>query len=333
MPSFFNPQALSVDQKSLWDWAMTEYRRVQDSNIDRQIANMSEFQRQFLLDDERARHPGSTANIRDILRSWAGMMGGGAGSGKSALFARLLSGKPALPYPPPTSFSYPWYEVVEEPGPFPVTVGSPLAADCRSGASDEMVIDQCSWKIVSSNAAATELSQLQSELNILGTPAKAGGKHRVYHWTQDLFQRVDRAYESGPELMVEFGEWPAYRLRIGRHVSQSQRKHAENVVAGANRLHSLQPASSVFDTHYLCFSPAIGRTVAKGVHPKARLEQSQSRVKAAGKEGGMFSGLDQLAMDHQKSTLKQDVAEFEARPDGWDWVELSYDTWVLEKAR
>ena len=208
-----------------------------------------------------------------------------------------------------------------------------LAADGRPGASDEMVIDQCSWKIVSSNAAATELSQLQSELSILGTPAKAGGKHRVYHWTQDLFQRVARAYESGPELMVEFGEWPAYRLRIGRHASQSHRRHAENVVTGVNRLHTVQPASSVFDTHYLCFSPAIGRTVAKGVHPKARLEQSQSRVKAAGKEGGMFSGLDQLAMDHQKSTLKQDVAEFEARPDGWDWVELSYDTWVLEKAR
>lgn len=329
MPSYFNPQALSADQQGLWDWAMKEYRRVQDQNIDRQIANMSDYQKQFLVDDERARHPGRTADVREILRSWSSMMGGGAGSGKSALFARLLSGKPALPYPPPTSFSYPWYEVVEEPGPFPVTIGSPLAADGRPGASDEMIIDQCSWKIVSSNAAATELGQLQCELKNLGTQAKVGGNHRINHWTQDLFQRVASAYANEPVLMVEFGEWPAYRLRIGRHVSQSQRRHAENVVTGANRLHTLQPASSVFDAHYLCFRPTIGRTVAKGVHPKKRLEVSQSKVK----DGGMFVGLDQLALSHQKTTLKHDVAEFEARPDGWDWVEFSYDTWVLEKVR
>lgn len=100
MPSYFNPHALSVDQQGLWDWAMKEYRRVQDQNIDRQIANMSDYQKQFLVDDERARHPGRTADVREILRSWSSMMGGGAGNGKSALFARLLSGKPALPWMP-----------------------------------------------------------------------------------------------------------------------------------------------------------------------------------------------------------------------------------------
>jgi len=332
MPNFFNPHELSVDQRGLWDWAMREYRRVQEENIDRQLASMSEYQKQFLVDDERARHPGRTPDVREILRSWSSMMGGGAGHGKSALFARLLSGKPALPYPPPTSYSYPWYEVIEEPGPFPVSIRSQLAADGRPGASDEIVIDQCSWKIVSSNAAATELGQLQDELDRLGMPAKPRGNPRVYDWTPDLFQRVASAYASGPELMVEFGKWPAYRLRIGRHVSQSQRRHAEAVIAGANRLQALQPASSVFDTHYLCFRPVIGRTVANGVHPKQRLEVRKSKVKAAAKDG-LFSGLDQLAFDQQQNTLKQDVAEFEARPDGWDWVELSYDTWVLEKAR
>lgn len=31
----------------------------------------------------------------------------------SALLRRLLSGKPPLPEPPPRSFSYPWYELIE----------------------------------------------------------------------------------------------------------------------------------------------------------------------------------------------------------------------------
>jgi len=333
MSKFFNSQALSIDQQGLWDWAMQEYRRVQEDNIDRQLANMSEYQRQVIVADEGARHPGRTPDVREILRSWSSMMGGGAGNGKSALFARLLSGKPALPYPPPTSYSYPWYEIVEGTGPYPVTVRNHVAANRRLGASDEIVIDQCSWKIVSSNAAATELGHLQDELNGLGSEPKENGNHRVYKWTPNLFQRVAETYAKGPELIVEFGEWPAYRLRIGRHVSQSPRRHAEEVVAGTNRLNALQAAASVFDTHYLCFQPTIGRTIAHGVHPKQRLEQSQSRVKTANKNGGRFSALDQLALDHQKKTLKEDVAEFEARPDGWDWVELSYDTWVLEKAR
>ena len=32
----------------------------------------------------------------------------------SALFARLLSGKKALPAPPPLSHSYPWYELIDD---------------------------------------------------------------------------------------------------------------------------------------------------------------------------------------------------------------------------
>lgn len=331
MSSFFNTQALSVDQQGLWDWAVKEYRRVQDENIDRQIANMSESKKQFLLDRERANHPGSTADIRDILRKWSSMIDGGAGDEKSALFARLLSGRAALPYPPPTSYSYPWYEIIEEPGPFPVTISGPLAADGRQGAAEEMVIDQCAWTIVASNSAAAKLFKLQAELERLEAPATIEGNNRVNYWTQDLLQRVASAYDDGPEMMVEFGDWPAYRLRIGRHISQSQRRQAEEVVNGGNQLHALQFASSVFDTHYLCFRPAIGHTVAKGVHPQKRLEVTQSKVTAAAKDGGMFIGLDELALNHQKSTLKLDVAEFEARPDGWDWVEFSYDAWLLEK--
>lgn len=34
---------------------------------------------------------------------------------KSRLFWRLRSGKPALPSPPPTAYSCPWYELIDEP--------------------------------------------------------------------------------------------------------------------------------------------------------------------------------------------------------------------------
>ena len=36
---------------------------------------------------------------------------------KSRLFWRIRTGKAPLPYPPPTCYSCPWYELIEEPGP------------------------------------------------------------------------------------------------------------------------------------------------------------------------------------------------------------------------
>jgi len=38
---------------------------------------------------------------------------------QSALFARLLAGREPLSFPPPTSFSYPWYALIERTGPPP----------------------------------------------------------------------------------------------------------------------------------------------------------------------------------------------------------------------
>lgn len=48
------------------------------------------------------------------------LMGGGL-SGKSALLKRISEGKRPLAFPPPTSYSYPWYEIIE--GNAPIELG------------------------------------------------------------------------------------------------------------------------------------------------------------------------------------------------------------------
>lgn len=49
-------------------------------------------------------------------RNGADWLPGAADICKSRLFWRLRSGKPALPSPPPTAYSCPWYELIDEPG-------------------------------------------------------------------------------------------------------------------------------------------------------------------------------------------------------------------------
>jgi hypothetical protein len=64
----------------------------------------------------------------------------------SALLARLVSGKSPLPEPPPKSFSYPWYELIDN--------GSAVATEVREVRNwhdnDEVLlsINQARWKII-----------------------------------------------------------------------------------------------------------------------------------------------------------------------------------------
>ena len=96
MPSTFDGNDLSEEQRARYEWAVAEYARIQDENRARL---------------ERA---GKQAAPHQI-------------GPKSALFARLLEGKAALPYPPPTSYSYPWYDIIEKPGPHHVSIGGGLS--------------------------------------------------------------------------------------------------------------------------------------------------------------------------------------------------------------
>lgn len=83
---------------------------------------------------------------------------------KSALFRRLLAGREPFPVPPPTSYSYPWYDLLDSPVPRSVSIGGcgTLATAIRSAAlfdgsteqRDVLMVNQDLWIVVRANDAA-----------------------------------------------------------------------------------------------------------------------------------------------------------------------------------
>ena len=45
MPIFFNKSELTAEQEARWDYAITEYQRVQDANIDFTMKNLTDADR------------------------------------------------------------------------------------------------------------------------------------------------------------------------------------------------------------------------------------------------------------------------------------------------
>jgi len=65
---------------------------------------------------------------------------------KSRLFWRLRAGKDPLPYPPPTAFSCPWYEIIEVPGPHDSF--EHIRVSKEEGRDDRVYIAQCPYKLL-----------------------------------------------------------------------------------------------------------------------------------------------------------------------------------------
>ena len=183
MPTFFqNKDSLPPELLARWDRAVAEYDRV----LNEQCGD-SETKKMFFY---------------NALRE------------KSGLFWRLLNGKDPLPMPPPTRYSYPWHEIIEAPGPHQVSdigfraygkpLGQQLAEIRGSDIEDHLFIEQCGWSVLSCNAAAQEmLEALQRE---------GYGPD-----TDD----ADRLMAAGPEWVVKYREWPAYRLFVQRYRRQT----------------------------------------------------------------------------------------------------------------
>lgn len=212
MPTFFDPNRLSPLQQTRWEEACTAYRRVQNDNARRLLDTLEpsargDLARRFgcpLTDD---------ASLLEILTESGGLLIGGQEPGhpKSALFARLLNGRDPLPYPPPTSFSYPWYAVIEEPGPFrsgDVYCEIPPADVQDAGAPPVLWINQHGWTIQARNAPAEALEGLQQRLRATETP------DRTCVWTPELTREVRAAYAALPEYRVSVDPWPEYRLWV-----------------------------------------------------------------------------------------------------------------------
>ena len=217
MPTFFDPDRLTSEQSARWDQSLREYTRVQEANLDQSFAALTSDD----LAEYSARHglpAGDHAALRAHWRMTYGPLSGNAGHPKSALFARLLAGRPALPFPPPLSYSYPWYAVIEDEGPFPVsldgavTLGSLARGTGGATGSYTLGINQCDWAVIQENPAFAELRRWQDALEATRT---ADG----VVWTPAIREGVSAAYTAQPACVVRHGPWPDYRLFVAPHTS------------------------------------------------------------------------------------------------------------------
>lgn len=113
MPHFFDPQALTPAQKARWDGASRLYDQVQTVNARRRLRALAGDDRVDLSNSGKA----ADVLVPDLVDLLQTIANGQGGNPKSALFARLLDGKPPLVIQPPTAYSYPWYEIIEDVAP------------------------------------------------------------------------------------------------------------------------------------------------------------------------------------------------------------------------
>jgi len=315
MPTFFNPQALTPEQAERWDWAMAEYARIQDENLTRELAKLTSAE---IADTKQALQlpaDASEAELRQKMALIQRLMGGGAGDSKSALFYRLLSGKPALPAPPPTSYSYPWYAVVEDDGPFAVALGESMKTEHGT----YIVINQCAWKVEAANEAGATLLALDEALR--ASPSIEG------------LAAALAAYAQGPVLTVTFGAWPAYELKLGRVETRSARHHALECIAdreslGEALLSRFCQAKQIFDARAFFLAPAVGRVHAKGKHPRERLAQLEQSVRSG---TATYPGLVAQLIVQEREKLEEACRVFDADPDRADIISVICDDWQLVK--
>jgi hypothetical protein len=66
---------------------------------------------------------------------------------KSALFQRMMEGKVALPEPPPRSFSYPWYHLIENGIGYPQEVFKSEGLE-KDIFGNTIIINQFAWNLL-----------------------------------------------------------------------------------------------------------------------------------------------------------------------------------------
>lgn len=287
MSIYFDPERLTPEQQSRWDWALAEYERIQDVNRERFIQSMSIDRRDEYLTAARRQRPGFNDDLRAYL--------------------------------PPTSYSYPWYDIIEKPGPHSVTVET-IVDGLSDNDGRQIDINQCAWRIAFSNDAGERLLVLQKRL--------AAGKE----WTQEIFEALLECYRDRPVFNVCNGPWPEYQLRLGRVDTISQRLYVESEmeIPGDDLARTSDWRNDVFQAERILFNPEIGETVTRSEHPRVKHEMERSRLEnASGKVA--YPGLARMLHNLEAAELDAEIALFEARPDARDMVRVHYDGWVLER--
>lgn len=196
MTPFFCESDLTEEQKSKWQELMNQYSAILRMNTIMKVRAMSDAERALCasilgitVESEKEFEEKFIAHSVDLSAF--------GGSPRSALFARLLSGKAPLPCPPPTNFGFPWYEVVEDERPFLVKV-NPSGGD--------LAINQCRWSVVGRNESALRLLTFHEKASEGLGYEMMGDSDSKY-----LFQ-ILQIYEEGPEFFVTYAGVGVYRL-------------------------------------------------------------------------------------------------------------------------
>jgi hypothetical protein len=275
MPIFFNDNELTPEQRARYNWAVVEYARIQDEN------------------KQRRAQAGLLAVVHEI-------------GPQSALFARLLDGKAPLLYPPPTSFAYPWYDIVETPGRYHVTIGGKMSFSGIGNLDDiavfeeHIILNQCPWGILRKNeAAATCFAFLQRD----GNPLTA---------TPTEIAAVRGALDAQPEFIVGYGRWGEFRLMLGRIIRRGRR---DVIIHSSFDLHTLDGGN-----------PLIVKILQAGVDIRAKSDATLANVRERlVRSQASLSALEHITMATESNIRRATV------PEGDDLVEYDCDGWILER--
>jgi hypothetical protein len=271
MPSFFDENHLTEEQRARYEWAVAEYARIQEEN----------------------RLRGERAASHQI-------------GPQSALFARLLEGKTALPYPPPTSYSYPWYDIIEKPGPHHVSIGGGVSVagiahwDGGIGTDGHIVLNQCTWTILEKNDSAKKFQAfLQSAHEHATDPVKA-------------LEILLPVLAAKPVYIVTYGQWGQFKLSLGRIVRRGRRASVIN---------------SRFDLTTLDGgNPVIVRVLQSGADMRAKSDAARIAVQ----NKFDLSNHSATVTDHILLASESAIQRSD-NPEDDDLVEFDCDGWVLEK--
>lgn len=149
MQHFFDKNNLNPEQKSRWGSVEIEYNKIQEINVQNNFKALSAIEKMALMKETNCQ---TDEQLLGHLRMLNKLQGGGAQDEKSALFARLLEGRQPLIYPPPCSFSYPWYAVIEDQGPWEIFAPAQSVKDMLATYHENdkgLMIDHSVWKLLS----------------------------------------------------------------------------------------------------------------------------------------------------------------------------------------
>lgn len=139
MAKFFDKNKLSKEQKDRWDWSVLTYREIRKKNTINFFEKMDKKELVNLIGELTSVKDFNGSLTLDIVDE------------KSALFNRLLNGKQPLIYPPPCAYSYPWYEVIEENGPFNLSLEAKDLEEImweNLDGESQVLIEQTIWKLL-----------------------------------------------------------------------------------------------------------------------------------------------------------------------------------------